>query len=117
MTTALPNRVHIFAHPDTKDRLTAFFRDILGCEVIAVPGTPIVAFRFSNNGSLSIEFTEAALNQQQALHSAWLEVRSDDTAALQQKVLDAGLLQVKYPLTDRFYFQAPGGQVFGIAEL
>jgi hypothetical protein len=42
---------------------------------------------------------------------AWLEVTTDDPSAVQQKVLDAGLPQLRHPGNDFFYFQAPGGQV------
>jgi len=112
---ALSNRVHLFARPDVKDALTAFFTAILECEVAAIPGTSIVAFRFVNNASVSVDFTVDALDAEQASRGAWLEVRTDDPEALQRKVLAAGLSRVDYP-TGRFYFQAPGGQVWGIYE-
>ncbi len=112
---ALNNRVHLFARPDVKDALTAFFTDILECEAAAIPGTPIVAFRFANDTSVSVDFTPDALDAEQAGRGAWLEVSTDDPAALQRKVLAAGLARVDYP-TGRFYFQAPGGQVWGVYE-
>ncbi len=110
----LSNRVHIFAHPQDKDRLTEFFVDILDCEATPLPGTSITLFRFPNT-SMTVDFTEDALDQQQARRGAWLEVKSDDPAALKKKVLAAGLPQIVYP-TGRFYFQAPGGQIWGIVE-
>lgn len=112
---ALNNRVHRFARPDVKDELTAFFTAILECEAAAIPGTSIVTFRFPNTASLTVDFTTDALNEEQAGCGAWLEVRTDDPEALQRKVLAAGLSRVDYP-TGRFYFQAPGGQVWGIYE-
>ncbi len=111
----LNNRAHLFAHPDLKDELTMFFTTILGCEATAIPGTPIVAFRFANSASVTVDFTTEALGAAQAGRGAWLEVRTDDPAALQSAVLAAGLTEVDYP-TGRFYFQAPGGQVWGIYE-
>ncbi len=113
---ALSNRIHLFAHPDIQGELTAFFTDILGCEAVVVPGTPIVAFRFPTNASVSVEFTTDALDEKHAGRGAWLEVHTDDPAALQQKVLDAGLSRVDYA-TGRFYFRAPGGQVWGILPI
>jgi len=110
---ALTNRVHLFAHPDVQDALSTFFTDILECEAAAIPGTLIVAFRFANDTSVSVEFTPDALDAEQARRGAWLEVTTDDPAALQHNVLAAGLPRVDYP-TGRFYFQAPGGQVWGI---
>lgn len=116
---ALGNRAHILAHPSVKDRLQWCLTAVLGCGAPAsldVPGLPepILAFRFPNGGSLSVEFTEGALDEQQARRGAWLEVRVDDPAALRQKVLEAGLAQVEYIATNTFYFVIPGGQVLGI---
>ncbi len=112
---ALNNRVHLFARPDVKDELTAFFTAILECEAAEIPGTPIMVFQFPTTASLTVDFTADALDVEQASRGAWLEVRTDDPEALQRKVLAAGLSRVDYP-TVRFYFQAPGGQVWGIYE-
>ncbi len=118
---ALGNRAHILAHPDVKERLKWCFTTVLGCGPAAsldVPGLPepILAFRFPNGGSLSVEFNEDALDEQQARRGAWLEVRVDDPSALKQKILGAGLPQVEYIATNTFYFVVPGGQVLGIVS-
>ena len=114
-TIALGSRAHIFAHPDMKDRITKFFTDILGCEVVALPGTPVIAIRFPNS-TMSVEFTEDALDDQQARRGAWLEVKPDDPAELKDRIMAAGLPKIVHLGSDRFYFQAPGGQVWGIVE-
>ena len=67
---ALSNRVHIFARPEVEDKLIEFFADILGCEVLVsgdAPGltTPARAFAFANGASLSVEFTDDVLDEQQ----------------------------------------------------
>jgi hypothetical protein len=107
------------ARPSVKEQLKWCFTTVLDCGAPAqkeVPSLaePILAFRFPNGGSISVEFTQDALDEQQARRGAWLELRTDDPAALKKKVLEAGLPQVKYLVTERFYFVAPGGQVFGI---
>jgi hypothetical protein len=117
---ALLNRAHILARPHIKEQLESCFTTVLGCGAPArldVPGLsePILAFRFPGGGSLSVEFTEDALDEQHARRGAWLEVSVDDPAALKKNVLEAGLPQVKYSATGRFYFVVPGGQVLGIA--
>ncbi len=109
----LSTRVHAYARPEVKEALLEFFTHIFEAEVISMPGTSIVAFRFPDNSSYSVEFTEDTLDEQQARRGAWLEVKTDDPEALKTKVLEAGLPQVEY-VTGRFYFQAPGGQVWGI---
>ena len=76
---------------------------------------PMFAFEFSNGAVLSVEFTEDALDDQQAQRGAWLELRTDDAAELQQKVQAFGLGRVVHPYTLFFYIQAPGGQVLRIA--
>jgi len=110
---ALSNRAHLFAHPDTEGDLTTFFTDIFGCVATAVPETSIVAFRFPNGASVTVDFTADALDEEQAARGAWLEVQTDDPPALEGKVRAAGLPRVDYA-TGRFYFRAPGGQVWGI---
>jgi len=111
----MTNRVHTCARPENKEKLTKFFTEILGCELVARTGS-ILAFQFSNGASLSVEFTEDALDEKQPWRGAWLEVKTEDPSALKRKVLAAGLSQVKHPISNRFYFQAPGGQIWGIVE-
>lgn len=117
--TGLGNRVHIFAHPDSRDRVTWFFTTILGCddagssETVHLPPT-IQLFRFTDGAAMTVEYTEDALTMKDARRGAYLEVRTDDPEALQQQVRDAGLTEVDYPGTGYFYFQAPGGQVWRI---
>ena len=116
---AFGNRAHIFASPKVKDKLIWCFSDVLGCGPpisLNAPGLaePMLAFRFPGGGSFSVEFTEDALDAQRVRRGAWLEIWSNDPAALQRKILDAGLPQVTYPATNTFYFAAPGGQVLGV---
>ena len=118
---AFGNRAHIFAKPAVKEKLIWCFETVLGCGApmsLRAPGLaePIVAFRFPGGGSLSVEFTEDALDEAQMRRGAWLEVWSDDVAGLKKKVLEAGLMQVTYPATNTFYFTAPGGQILGIVS-
>jgi hypothetical protein len=119
---ALSNSIHIYARPDTKEKLLEFFTSILGLEARTVPPyvvgspEPMCAFAFSNGASLSVEFTEDALDDQQAQRGAWLELRTDDAVGLQQKVQAFGLKRVVHPYTPFFYIQAPGGQVFRIVS-
>ena len=118
---ALSNSIHIYARPDTKEQLLAFFTSILGLQAVesvdAVGSPePIYAFAFSNGASLSVEFTQDALSDQQAQRGAWLELRTDDAVGLQQKVQAFGLKRVIHPYTPFFYIQAPGGQVFRIVS-
>jgi hypothetical protein len=118
---ALSNSIHLYARPDTKEKLLEFFTSTLGLEAVESSDAvgslePIYAFTFSNGAGLSVEFTQDALDDQQAQRGAWLELRTDDAVGLQQKVLAAGLPRVIHPYTPFFYIQAPGGQVFRIVS-
>jgi hypothetical protein len=118
---AFGNRTHIFARPSVKEKLTWCLTTVLGCGAPASLNArglsePILAWKFPGGGSLSVEFTEDALDERQARRGAWLEIWSSDPAALKKTILDAGLTQVHYGPTNTFYFVAPGGQVLGVVS-
>lgn len=116
----LSNSIHLYVRLDAKENFLKFFTSVLDLEVRAVPSyakgspEPMCSFAFSNGASLSVEFTEEALDDQQAQWGAWLELKTDDAAELQQKALAFGLKRVVHPYTPYFYIQVPGGQVFRI---
>ena len=117
----LSNSVHLYARPETKERFLDFFTRILGLERkessdAVGSAEAIYGFTFSNGATLSIEFTEDALTDQQAQRGAWLELQTDNATELQEKVLTLGLKRVIHPYTSFFYIQAPGGQVFRIVS-
>jgi len=118
---AFSNRVHIHAHPAVKEKLTWCFSTVLGCGApmtlhAAGIAEPMLAFRFPGGGSLSVEFTDQALDEQQIKRGAWLEIWSSDVDALKAAILAAGLPQVHFPATNTFYFAIPGGQVLGLVS-
>jgi hypothetical protein len=114
--------VHLYARPNTREPLLAFFTEVLGLEIHEVTkaylhsSEPMYAVTFANGATLSVEFTEDALSDEQAERGAWLELRTEDAASLQRKALEAGLKRVVHPKTPFFYVQSPGGQVFRIVE-
>jgi hypothetical protein len=118
---ALGNRAHFTARPEFRDKLVWCFSTLLRCGPpvsLVAPGLaePILAFRFPGGGSVSIEFSEAALDEAAARRGAWLEIQTDDPDGLSKRILEAGLPRVEYFATTTFYFAAPGGQVFGIID-
>jgi hypothetical protein len=113
------SRVHAFARPETKEAAIQFYTGVLGGQLLPVPGGDercVVAFRFSVGTSLSIGFTNDALDDEALRRGAWLEAIADEPYVLQERVLEAGLRQVDYPGSNVFYFQAPGGQVWRIVS-
>ena len=115
---ALGSNVHIFARPHRRGELAQCFEAVLGSPVRAVefPGIdqPMLIVSFPGGGHLSIEFTDDAPDDEQPRLGAWLELRTDDPAAVLQAALEAGLTEVKHP-GHPYYFMIPGGQVFTIA--
>jgi len=119
MTAALNPRVHTYARPETRERMIWFFTTILGCEALSSPdakspASGIVAFRFSDGSSLSVEFKDDALDETQARLGAWVEVGVDDADDVQKRITAAGITRIRYAVNDHFYVQAPGGQVMRI---
>ena len=117
MITAFGGRAHLYARPQTREPLRKFFADVLGTAAQEIPGTTMLVCRMAEGTSVSVEFTSDALDDLHGLRGAWLELRTDDPAELQRRVMAAGLRRVEHPVTGRFYFRSPDGQVWGISEL
>jgi len=49
------------------------------------------------------------------LKAAWLEINTRDVQEVKRRLVEFGVKEVEYPDKSRFYFQAPGGQVFRLA--
>ena len=98
---ALGTNVHIFACPHRRTELAQCFETALGSAVRTVefPGIdqPMLVVSFPGGGHLSIEFTDAAPDDEQPRLGAWLELRADDPAAVHRAALDAGLADVAHP--------------------
>ncbi len=117
----LSNRAHTFARPESKTELIKFFTEVLGCTgpvSLNLPGLaePVLAFTFPDGGSISIEFTPAALSEEEESRGTWLEIAVGNPEALQRRVESAGISRIDYHGSRFFYFRAPGGQVFRITE-
>ena len=124
-SVAFSNRVHLTLHPKFREKFVWCLSEVLGCgapvsprsgEVVANLDQPILAFGFPGGGSVSVEFSEAALDEKQIRRAAWLEIKTPDAAALKKKILDAGFEQIHHPATSTFYFPLPGGQVIGVMQ-
>lgn len=117
MIIAVGCRAHLYARPELREPLRRFFTEVLGTAPDEIPGTAMLVCRLAEGTSVSVEFVADALDDAHAQRGAWLELRTDNPTALQSRVIAAGLARIEHPVTGRFYFRAPGGQVWGIAEL
>lgn len=115
---ALGDNAHLFALPERREELRWCFETVLGCRVATAehPGMaePMLVVAFGGGGHLSIEFVAGAPDSDRPRLGAWLELRSEDPAALHATALARGLRNVEHP-GHPYYLMAPGGQVFTIA--
>lgn len=103
-------------HAETR----AFYLDALECELLESPYEDLELYRFENGGVIGVFFCwdEAeTLSPQEQFKSAWLEIKSAEPERLKHKLIELGLQEIDYVDTSRFYFHAPGGQVFRLAPL
>lgn len=114
------NHSKMIAPPSTRLRLQSFYRDVLGCYVGKGPQHPdgpedTDLIRFANGFSIVVRYSEAALGEAELKKSIWLELLTNDAARLERKIQAFGIQPFDYFDKERFYFQAPGGQVFRVA--
>ena len=125
---ALGARVHLFVQPRHREEFRSLFKDTLGCQVIerdfGLPH-PVLLVQFGDGSAFSVEFTEVApeeyagklLDDQHAFRGAWIEFRTRDVPAVQQKLRDAGVAEFRHTGSAHAYFRAPGGQVFRLLDV
>ena len=101
------------------ERLATFYEDVLGCKVMQSPMPDLDLFEFDGGFVLGIFFVDAAdtLSVDDHLKAAWLEIKTKNVDALKRKLQKFGVKELDYSDKSRFYFQAPGGQVFRLAPM
>lgn len=109
------------ARPSDRERLQHFYRDVLRCYVGKGPQHPggpedTDLVRFANGFSIVFHYSDAALSEAQVKQSIWLELVTDNPAGLERAIQAFGIEPFDYFDKEHFYFQAPGGQVFRVAE-
>jgi catechol 2,3-dioxygenase-like lactoylglutathione lyase family enzyme len=114
LNLAFGNHTKITAAPGDRAQIRAFYGDILGCEV-KTPMPDMDAVCFPNNFFMGVLYRDTVLDEAQHLKAAWLELKTDDPAALKKKVVAFGVKEVDYFDKQHFYFRAPGGQIWRIS--
>jgi catechol 2,3-dioxygenase-like lactoylglutathione lyase family enzyme len=112
-TVTIGKHSKIVSRRADQDRIRAFYKEVLGCEL--TKKTPEVDFiRFEGNFFLAVLYQDHALEAADARSAIWLELRSDEPAALTARILEFGVHRIEMPGAEHLYFQAPGGQVFRV---
>jgi catechol 2,3-dioxygenase-like lactoylglutathione lyase family enzyme len=117
--TAIGNHLKMLLPRSLRPRARAFYTDVLGCRILASPRADLDLYEFEGGVVLGLFFGEPGdtLPEEAYLKATWLELKVADPAAMQARLRAFGVLEVSYPDPTRFYFQAPGGQVFRLAPL
>ncbi len=112
-TVAIGNHSKIVSRRADQDRIRAFYKDVLGCQL--TKQTPDVDYiRFDQGFFLAVLYSDQAIGEAEARASIWLELRTEDPAALNERILKFGVHRIEMPGAEHLYFQAPGGQVFRV---
>jgi catechol 2,3-dioxygenase-like lactoylglutathione lyase family enzyme len=107
------NNMKMSALASDRDRIQKFYRDVLGCEVTARQDVDFI--RFKNDFYIGVVYEKVPLRDADLLKAVWLEVRTARPQEMKKKILDFGIKELEHWDKERFYFQAPGGQVFRLA--
>ena len=111
------NHIRTNSHKKLRDRVRTFYLEILQCESMPAPFPDLDLFQFGNAFVLGVFYFEDTnlLTEEQHLDAAWLEIKVADVDSVRARLIDFGVKQVDFVDKMRFYFQAPGGQVFRLA--
>ena len=102
-----------------RQRTRDFYGGLLGCKSVASPRDDLDLYEFDGGFILGLFFVEPAetLTDAQYLKALWMELKVDDPAAWKTRLLAFGVTPVDFPDPTRFFFAAPGGQVFRLAPI
>ena len=111
-------KMHLPYH--LRERALHFYTDILGCRKLAdLPYPNVDLYEFQGGFVLGLFFCDEVdiLSEKEQLKATWMEIKTDNPDALKQRLIDFGVQEVEFEDKSRFYFQAPGGQVFRVAPM
>ena len=115
--TSIGNHMKFNVQKSLRERVRSFYVDVLQCTTIPSPAPDLDLFLFSDTFVLGGFYCEQAdvLSEEDHLKAAWLEIKTKDVPEAKRRLVEFGVKEVEYPDKSRFYFQAPGGQVFRLA--
>jgi len=110
----LGNHTAVFAARSEQDRIRRFYCDVLGCKVI-VKNDEVDRFQL-DEVHFCFVWQSTALDESDFLKATYLELKTDYTEEIKQKILAFGVKKLDVP-DAHLYFQAPGGQVFRLVGI
>src|SRR5258708_8854378 len=103
------NHTAVFAARSEQDRIRKFYCNVLGCKV-RVKTDEVDRFQLDDLHFCFV-YQSTALDENDFLKAIHLELKTDNTEEMKQKILAFGVKKLDVP-DPHLYFQAPGGQVF-----
>ena len=102
-----------------RSRTREFYGSVLDCQQLDSARDDSDLYEFAGGCVLGLFFTPEAEapSETDYLKGLWLELKAADPEALKVRLLAFGVKEVEFPDPTRFFFQAPGGQVFRVAPL
>ena len=115
----LGNHVKMTVAAPVRARTREFYAGLLGCQVLESPREDLDLYEFADGVVVGLFFVDAAEapSDAECLKGTWLEIKVDDPAAWKARLQGFGVREVEFPDPTRFFFHAPGGQVFRLAPL
>lgn len=100
-------------------RAQEFYRVILGCKTLPSPRPDLDLYEFAGDFVLGLFFAPEAetLPEADYMKATWMELKVERTEELKARLVAFGVRPIDYPDATRFYFQAPGGQVYRLAPM
>jgi len=118
MAIIIGNHLKMHLPHHLRERASRFYIDILGCRKLTDQPYPnLDLYEFQGGFILGLFFYDEAdtLSENEQLKATWMEIKTDNPEVLKQRLIDFGVREVEFEDKSRFYFQAPGGQVFRLA--
>ena len=103
-----------------RERASCFYTEVLGCRKLNNQPYPnLDLYEFQGGFVLGLFFCDEAetLPEREHLKATWMEIKTDNPNTLKQRLVEFGVHEVDFEDKSRFYFQAPGGQVFRLAPM
>jgi catechol 2,3-dioxygenase-like lactoylglutathione lyase family enzyme len=108
------NHTAVVAARSEQDRIRKFYCDVLGCKV-RTKNDEVDRLQL-DDVHFCFVYQSTALDESAFLKAIWLELKTDTTEEMKQKILAFGVKKLDVP-DPHLYFQAPGGQVFRLVGI
>ena len=111
------NHMKFNVHNSLRERVRSFYLGVLQCTTMPSPAPNLDLYLFTDKFVLGVYFCDEGevLSEEDHLKAAWLEIKTKDVQEVKRRLVEFGVKAVEYADKSRFYFQAPGGQVFRLA--